>query len=633
MKMKRVVPHQQVQEAVAQTAKEWATIFDAISDLVSLHDRNFRLIRVNKAFAAAFKKRPEELVGRKCYAVIHGSKKPPKNCPHSKVLQTESPTQMELFEPHLGCTLDVSASPIFDQRGKLTGSVHIVKDITARRRAEDALADEKEWLAVTLRNIGDGVIATDIDGHVILLNKVSEKLTGWSQEEARGKPFREVFNIINEETGKVCENPIGRVLEKGTIVGLANHTALIARDGTQRSIADSAAPIRDRYGKTIGVILVFRDVTEQGKTAEALLFKTILLETQLETSIDGILVIDNKGYSILSNKRFGEIWKIPQGILDTKDDKTMLEYVLKQLKDPVEFNRKVAYCYEHKDEENRDEIEFADGRCIDRYSSPLISADGKYHGRIWYFRDITARKEMENQLVASEKIAAIGHFVTGTAHELNNPLATMISFSETMLGKLKGAKGDAGKLRESAEIVLRNAIRCEAIVTSLMSYGRTQASQFILLDVNEVIDKSLTLAESYCRLEGINIHKGYSAGLPPVTGNKEQLTQVFTNIIRNAVQAMKSRGELRIETKAEGKTVSVVFTDSGEGIAPDKLPKLFYPFFTTREPGQGTGLGLSVSAGIIRAHNGKITAASPGKGKGASFTVSLPITAEDVKHG
>ncbi len=247
--------------------------------------------------------------------------------------------------------------------------------------------------------------------------------------------------------------------------------------------------------------------------------------------------------------------------------------------------------------------------------------------------DITGRKAMEKQLLEAEKLDAIGYFITGTAHELNNPLATMISFSETMLGKLKGAAGDEGKLRESAEVVLRNAIRCEAIVTSLMAYGRTQASQFVPVDVNEAIEKSLTLAKSYCRLEGINIHKGYAAGLPQVLGNKEQLTQVFTNIIRNAVQAMHGLGALSIETRTEGNIVSVIFTDSGEGIDPGKVPKIFDPFFTTREPGQGTGLGLSVSAGIIRSHNGCIAAASAGRGKGASFTVSLPIPAEEVKHG
>ncbi len=131
------------------------------------------------------------------------------------------------------------------------------------------LEKEKELLAVTLRSIGDGVIATDLEGKVFLFNRVAEQLTGWSKDEATGRTLSEVFCIINEKTRKPCENPVQRVLETGHIIGLANHTLLIARDGTERSIADSAAPIRDRESRIIGTVLVFRDVTLENKiTAE-----------------------------------------------------------------------------------------------------------------------------------------------------------------------------------------------------------------------------------------------------------------------------------------------------------------------------------------------------------------------------
>jgi PAS domain S-box-containing protein len=141
--------------------------------------------------------------------------------------------------------------------------ISVVRDITDRKRAEDALAAEKERLAVTLRSIGDGVITTDTRGRVVMLNKVAEELTGWSQEQAAGAALLEVFRIINDKTGQPCDNPVDKVLDSGNIVGLANHTVLIARDGTQRHIADSGAPIRDPASRIIGVVLVFRDVTEK----------------------------------------------------------------------------------------------------------------------------------------------------------------------------------------------------------------------------------------------------------------------------------------------------------------------------------------------------------------------------------
>ena len=146
----------------------------------------------------------------------------------------------------------------------------IIKDITDRKRAELALGAERERLLVTLRSIGDGVISTDIEGRITLMNRVSEELTGWPAAEARGRPLDEVFRIINERTRTPCESPVSKVLRTGRVVGLANHTALIARDGTERLIADSGAPIRDPRSVVIGVVLVFRDVTEQTRAEEEL---------------------------------------------------------------------------------------------------------------------------------------------------------------------------------------------------------------------------------------------------------------------------------------------------------------------------------------------------------------------------
>ena len=154
----------------------------------------------------------------------------------------------------------------------------VARDITERKRMESErdlalhnLSAERERLSVTLRSIGDGVITTDRNGIIVFINRITEQLTGWTEQEAIGQPVEEVFHIINEKTGKACENPAKKVISRGVIVGLANHTALIARDGTQRSIADSGAPIRDHNSNIIGTVLVFRDVTLEKKTEQELL--------------------------------------------------------------------------------------------------------------------------------------------------------------------------------------------------------------------------------------------------------------------------------------------------------------------------------------------------------------------------
>ena len=193
---------------------------------------------------------------------------------------------------------------------------------------------------------------------------------------------------------------------------------LVARMDT----SEVYAPVRERLWLMVvlvGVLLLgtgavvgsvwrqqsVRFYREKSEAAEALSLKTTLLEAQSETSPDGILAVDTEGHSILFNKRFGELWRIPGHVLDTRDDGKILEYILCQLKDPVGFGIRVAYLYEHKDETSKDEIEFADGRCFDRYSSPLAGANGNYYGRIWYFRDITERKRREHELRRLAEIA------------------------------------------------------------------------------------------------------------------------------------------------------------------------------------------------------------------------------------
>jgi PAS domain S-box-containing protein len=163
---------------------------------------------------------------------------------------------------------DVVISTMNDENGTLVGFAKVTRDLTARKAAEEALRRSEDSLAATLYSIGDGVIATDEHGRVTRLNPVAEALTGWLQADAVGQRIESVFHIVNELTRAPADNPVGRVLAEGTIVGLANHTALIARDGIERPIADSGSPIRDGSGAVLGAVLVFRDVTEERRADE-----------------------------------------------------------------------------------------------------------------------------------------------------------------------------------------------------------------------------------------------------------------------------------------------------------------------------------------------------------------------------
>ncbi len=213
-----------------------------------------------------------------CHRLTHAQDHPCQGdnhpCPLEIIKQTGKPVMVEHIHFDKNGAMqnfEVYAYPVFDRQGNLIQMIEYAIDVTGRRQAQADLAAEKERLSVTLRSIGDGVITTDISGKIVLLNRVAEDLTGWNTEEAAGLPLEEVFHIINEQTGEACENPAAEVISGCRVVGLAAHTVLLTKDGSKRRVADSGAPILDAKSNIIGVVLVFRDVTEQLKTEKELL--------------------------------------------------------------------------------------------------------------------------------------------------------------------------------------------------------------------------------------------------------------------------------------------------------------------------------------------------------------------------
>jgi PAS domain S-box-containing protein len=241
-------------------------IIEAEPECVKLLDENGNLIMMNRAGLAMLEVDSFEQVKGQCVCPFVGS----------EYLDSFKELTRKVFRGESGellfemtgvkgkCLwLETHAVPFRNDKNEIVALLGVTRNVTERRQAEISLAEEKERLSVTLRSIGDGVIVTDVDGNITLLNRVGEELTGWSSDKAIGQYLTKVFNIINETTREVCENPVEKVIRTGMIVGLANHTALIKKDGTEIIIADSGAPIRDRDSNIIGVALVFRDITAQ----------------------------------------------------------------------------------------------------------------------------------------------------------------------------------------------------------------------------------------------------------------------------------------------------------------------------------------------------------------------------------
>ena len=388
---------------------------------------------------------------------------------------------------------------------KADGSVEHValayKDVTAERE----LFERERELAATLDSIGDGVIAADKEGKVTRMNPVAERLTGWRLEDAQGKELPRVFNIINETTRGAVENPAVRVLRDGVTVGLANHTLLVRRDGTEFPIADSGAPIRDAAGETQGVVLVFRDDTE--------------------------------------------------------------------------------------------------------------------------------RKEAEAQLLVSDRMASIGTLAAGVAHEINNPLAAVMTNLELAAGEV-GEAVAAGKVRPVVEAELKDALeaaeRVRLIVRDLKLFGRGDEENYGPVDVRAVLDSTLRIAWNEVKHRA-RLMKDY-APVRLVEANEARLGQVFLNLLVNATQAIPEGraddNEIRVRTREDGQgQVVVVVEDTGCGIPDDAVRRIFTPFFTTKPVGVGSGLGLSICHRIISGFGGEISFETK-VGVGTRFQVALPAMPE-----
>jgi two-component system NtrC family sensor kinase len=231
--------------------------------------------------------------------------------------------------------------------------------------------------------------------------------------------------------------------------------------------------------------------------------------------------------------------------------------------------------------------------------------------------------QAQRALVHSAKMAAFGQLGAGIAHEVNNPLAGILGHAQLAIRRL----GQENPAKASLDLIAQETRRCIDIIKNLMRFARQETPQFEPLDANEAVGAALAIVDHQLSLHGIRIVRELGPGLPKVNGDINQLQQVLVNLAINAQQAMAGqRGELSVRTRAVGGQVLIELQDSGPGISPEMQKKIFEPFFTTKPAGQGTGLGLSVSYGIIESHGGRIEVRSS-LGHGATFVISLPVAA------
>ena len=529
--------------------------------------------------------------------------------------------------------------------GELAGYAKVTRDLTRRKTYDDELRRSKDSLAETLYSVGDGVIATDENGRITRMNAVAERLTGWERREALGQPIGVVFDIIDELTRRPAANPVQRVLAEGVVVGLANHTALISRNGIERPIADSGAPIRGAGGATLGAVLVFRDVTHERRVQEALRQSEEKLRLMIDSVQDyAIFMLDaagrvatwNPGAERIKGYRAEEIIGthfsrfFPTADVQAGKPARQLELAAAQGRFEEEGWRV-----------RKDGSQFWASVVV----SPMQDDSGRLIGFTKVTRDMTDRKRAEELLrcnerkaeeerhrteLAQEAVRERDVFLSVAAHEFRTPLTALqlkLQGLERLIRKELAGTALLSKVETRFQDALRQTDRLSELVERLLDVSRIATGRLEMHCARVELESLVRSVIGVFREKAIAARTDIRlsvAGDSHGSWDGWRLEQVLLNLLSNAIKYGDGK---RIDVAVEGQDSEVRLTvcDQGIGIAEGDVKRIFNPFERAApvEHFAGLGLGLYITKHIVQAHGGRIELSTKPR-EGAKFTVVLP---------
>ena len=536
--------------------------------------------------------------------------------------------------------ISLTISPIINSEGKIIGASKIARDISQEVIARERVRQSEEEFRVTLSSIGDAVIATDRSSRITFMNAVAEELTGWSTTEAAGVPLDNAFRIVNEFTRKPVENPVTKVLTEGKIVGLANHTILIAKDGTERPIDDSGAPIRGSDADLRGVVLVFRDVTER-RAAE---IAALRLASIVQNSDDAIISKSLDGTIMTWNEGAQRIFGYSADEIIGKSIKTLVPPELQIEEDEILGRLRRGERVYHFQTIRVSK----DGRRIpvSLTSSPIRDHEGRIIGASKIARDISESQRAEQAIAeANEKlrsyavdleqqvrertrtlektIVELESFSYSLSHDMRAPLRAIESFSELVL------KDYGEKIGQEGTDYLKRAIgaaqRMDRLILDLLAFTRVSRTPIRLeaVDVEKLIDR---IIQERLEFQPPQADIKIETPLLEVRGNEASLSQCFANLLDNAIKFVAPGTKPRVRVRSERNANGVRFwiEDNGIGIGLDEKKQLFQMFHRIHtDIYPGTGIGLAIVRKAVERMGGE-TGVDSEPGKGSRFWVELP---------
>ncbi len=592
---------------ITQSSRQWAEIFDSITDFIVVHDDQYQVLRVNRSLAEFIGVRPAELIGLGMRALISLSPDTVQPCPFCR----NEDGSDEYLHPSLERSYLVSTSRVHGALNEGLQTVHVLKDITDRREAERRYRE-------LFDNVQEGVFFASPEGRFIEVNDALVRMLGYQSREELLKldPETQVY-LSTEQRDKIFK----LLNEQGSVQNF--EVSLRRRDGTLIHALENAFVVRDGQEKVQQYRGVLLDITDVKNFQAQLQRERDFTSKILNNTQTMIMVADTAGLISYANRRCYEAGAFdPQALVGNRLDKIIPASHMRQFSEA--FNNSL-----HGSQVDNLEISIVRGNGSQaRFSvnlSPMRDEAGDVNSVVVLLTDITDAAMIQAKLMHTEKMAAVGQLVSGVAHEVNNPLTAIMGFSDLLMENPDIPES----ARKDLRVILEESNRTREIVKNLLSFARQRPPQRQGLQINAVLNRTVALRAYDFANSAIEVIKKFDEGLPHLVGDAHQLQQVFLNILNNAFDAVRSTGRpgvIEIETRHRQDWVEVLFRDNGEGIKNPE--RIFDPFFTTKEVGKGTGLGLSICYGIVREHEGEIVCSNNKDMPGATFTVRLPVKAK-----
>jgi len=457
----------------------------------------------------------------------------------------------------------------------------------------------------------DAVVITGADRRVLAANEAGAQLLGWQMDNVVGQLIADHLTAAERAHVAAREDKVLAGEPQRYETRIVNH-----QTAEERDVSVSSGPFRVN-GELIGTVATLRDITDPKRAQDTLARSEARYRHLVESASDAIVTLD-------ANGRFTTVNHAAENISGYKREELVGQWFAPMLPDD-DLPKALAHFQQAlSGETGLFESQFyrKDGEI--RTISITYSTPQKDEEVLCLIRDVTDQKMLQEQLIQSEKMSAIGQLVSGVAHELNNPLAGISAFAQLLLAEKRFPPDQ----RTAAETIYSEARRASRIVQNLLTFARQHKAEKVPTAINQVLDDTLELRGYELRVRGIDVRREYDESIPETMADAHQLQQVFLNLITNAEQAMEQRDghhhRLTVRTRRNADAIRIEVEDTGDGIPANLIERIFNPFFTTKPTGSGTGLGLSISLGIVREHEGRIWAENPQTG--ARFVVELPIT-------